>query len=192
MKLDSLIRYKKVWENNMKITPRNGTPWATKSIFEPGIVRSTAKGLFVLGSLTLAGCQNSADLTYKANQNYDFTEDFQHCIPKAVDGQTLGEQEHDCAEKIFDEKKEQMDSLFKEVEGLYRNRAEKSPWCSKDHNKLITSQNRFNKFIKNNSKLTNMAFARSYPYNYYGTMVDYINVRMKHLKHLMNEMKDFK
>jgi uncharacterized protein YecT (DUF1311 family) len=144
----------------------------------------------MLLTISLTGCQNNGSTEMDGYQHYDYTNAFIKCIPTDLKDKTLAEHEHDCASSQYKARKEELNRLYSEVSAAYEQRAKDQPSTitQKQFDKLQTSQQRFLKFLKNNSKLSNAAFMSSYPYNYYGTMTDYINVRIRHLNNLKREL----
>lgn len=138
----------------------------------------------------VSGCQQESAHRMASAQHYEYTADFAKCIPANLDDTSMAEQEHDCARKFYEAKKEEMNTLFSEVSAIYEERAKDHPnaMAKTQLEKFMNSQEQFAKFVKKNSKWTNAAFVRDYPYHYYGTMTDYINLRVKHLKNLKKEL----
>lgn len=151
--------------------------------------------LFTICGLGLAGCCSTPERT--SNQaadvtgQYDFTSAYTACIPNRGDDVSQSEQEHDCAYAQYKERKEELQELYQEVLNLCQARVkqESSGIQQSQLENLIDSQENFRKFLKHNAQLSNAAYTNNYPYNYYGTMTDYINVRMRHLSNLKREIQ---
>lgn len=151
----------------------------------------TLRSLMSCLGLLLAGCQNDSTHKMAKADHYDYTADFANCVPSDPQDQTINEHEHDCARRIYEAKKDRLNTLFSEVSEIYEQRAKEHPseMTREQLDKLMSSQQQFVKWVKKNSKLTNAGLDRDYPYHYYGTMTDYINLRMKHLQNLKREIK---
>ncbi len=148
-------------------------------------MRYSSKGFYAFGCLILGACSSSKEMTYTAS--YDYHAEFNRCSPKNLETMNAVEKEHTCASSAFEARKQEMDRLYKEVVALYK-KQEKLNENSDKLEEFKTSQARFNKFIKKDAKLTNTAFRTSYPYNYFGSMTDYVNTRIRHLQRLKNEL----
>ncbi|GEM_PF-5068873 len=147
-------------------------------------------GLLLACCLGLSGCQNDSAHKMAREQHYDYTSAFAKCIPLELHDQTLAEHEHDCARQYYEAKKDEMNTLFAQVSAAYEERVKENPteMNKAQLDKLMTSQQQFTKLVKKNAKLSNAAFIKDYPYHYYGTMTDYINLRVKHLNNLKKEL----
>lgn len=150
----------------------------------------TLRGLISCTGLLLAGCQNESTHKMANAHHYDFTGDFARCVPNGTTDEPLHEQEHECARKFYESKKDQLNTAFAEVAAIYEKRSKDHPsdMTREQLEKLMDSQQQFLKWVKKNSKLSNAAYVNDYPYHYYGTMTDYINLRLKHLANLKREI----
>jgi hypothetical protein len=148
-----------------------------------------AAGL-VFAGLSLTGCQDCHKQVASNEGHYDFTSAYATCIPGDASDKTLAEHQHDCAYEHYKDKKEELENLYTEVAALYQDQAKRYPteMHKAQLDKLMSSQEHFLKFVKWNAKMSNAAYTNNYPYHYYGSMTDYINLRIKHLNNLREEL----
>ncbi|MBX9620443.1 MAG: C12orf4 family protein [Alphaproteobacteria bacterium] len=150
--------------------------------------------LLCFNNFCLASEKNE-ELNYVYNQyEHGYPKTYQACIAQSLKEKNQAEIEHICAQESFEIKLKDLDSAFHNVAALYKKWIQtsndqeiKKNWENRLQN-LQTSQKRFAIFLKEYGKSYAFPFLRLYPYHFYGSMIDLINIRILHLEILLREL----
>ncbi len=127
---------------------------------------------FLLNHSSQAEAQTDTHL-YK----YGYPKSYERCIEQPISGKTQAEIEHDCARLSFEEKQKEMETKVNKLVSIYEKSNRRS-----ELDKLRTLQNNFMSFLKTYGELHASSFLRTYPYHFYGSRIDLINLRLSHLE----------
>lgn len=112
---------------------------------------------------------------------YAFGEGYQQCIKTNYNEKntTLAEVENTCAREIYLTQLKKLDAIIEKIKS--------SDSFTDFQKKNIRYQNEdFLKFVEQYGQANADAFLRTNPYHKYGSMIDLINLKMKHLLIILN------
>jgi ankyrin repeat protein len=96
-------------------------------------------------------------------------------------GKTLAEIEHERYQEAYECKKYELKCAFELLMGFYRTNFKNGKIRQDRIRNLQEQEQNFEKFIASYTEKNASLYLRDYPYNYYGTLIDMINLRIKHI-----------
>lgn len=143
--------------------------------------------LFILAFLLSQSIQLKAQKNSLLTSNfskYGYAISYNRCVAQSLSDKTQAEIEHECARLSFEEKRKEMETKVKKIVSFYEKSNRKG-----EAEKFTKSQNNFMYFLNKYGELYAFQFLRTYPYHFYGSMIDLINLRLSHLEILSNELQ---
>ncbi|MDR1488804.1 MAG: hypothetical protein LBI26_03645 [Holosporales bacterium] len=141
--------------------------------------------LLFLVALGLSGCS-----IYQVDKYQN--EAFEYCLKKPDDSEyvpgkmVFAEFERNYYKDQYEKKLKELDEVYNKFIKTYKKNMESGSISQSETEIAIgtlnESQKNFQNFAEKYGSENSFIYMRSYPYNYYGALLDILNLRIKHLK----------